>query len=730
MKKANFLALLAVAALLPLGGCGDNTSTPKSNAPTSGQVAGTQIVLTASKAEAYVGETVTITSSVSDVTYDDVDASIAIFDKAAGTLRGIAPGKVTVKAKKAGCKAGTVEVTFVAEPVVEPDATIEWEDAEHESANGWTNGSETFASPVLEEENSNARGGKYVGCLAQGNKETLTFTADKDATMDIGMIMAATQLNMSDWSISDVTLSEAISLTLNGTAIDLTGAVLPGNKEFNFYGWKEVKFKGLSIKKGENKIVLTVLGSQGPNLDGVNFYGKGVTIQVVKGAEPVAPTISEIGTYTYYVDGYEWGPGVKEVVIDLGAEVAASDLANDLFSVKALGAQGGARTVSDVYLANDDGSRSSAAKGNKIAIEMTLDVTYTSWGSFGWNSYNGCDPFSYNQQTGRNTWAQDYGFEVALVSGKSLKVGSKTYGGTDLFKVVTPSANPKVVRAVKDWSEAKTFTLGERTIGYKAYEPAALKSDTGRNPLIIWLHGQGEGGTDPDIALLGNDVTNLGENQIQSYFKVQDGIQGAYVLAPQAPTMWMDTGNDTNNGGEAKSIFTAALKGLIDKYIADNNDIDTNRIYIGGCSNGGYMTMNMVTEYPSFFAAAYPICEAYKDSFLTNEEVNSLVNLPMWFVAAADDTTVDPTQFSIPTFQRIKNAGNTNAHFSFFEHVYGEDTGKQVQYMGHYSWVYAFRDEVKLDQADVNNIAAPSTAAVQINGKNVGLWDWLAAQHK
>jgi hypothetical protein len=50
--------------------------------------------------------------------------------------------------------------------------------------------------------------------------------------------------------------------------------------------------------------------------------------------------------------------------------------------------------------------------------------------------------------------------------------------------------------------------------------------------------------------------------------------------------------------------------------------------------------------------------------------------------------------------------------------------------MGHYSWVYAFRDEVKLDQADVNNIAAPSTAAVQINGKNVGLWDWLAAQHK
>lgn len=730
MKKRNFLALLAVAALLPLGGCGEQHTTPGGSTPTSGQIAGTQIVLTASKAEAYVGETVTITSSVTDVTYDDVDASIAVFDKAAGTLRGIAPGKVTVKAKKAGCKAGTVEVTFVAEPVVTPDATIEWEDATHESENGWSNGSETFESPVLTEENSGARGGKYVGCLAQGNKETLTFTADKDATMDIGLIMAATQLNFTDWSIMDVNLSEAIELKLNGVALDLTGCVLPGNSEFNFYGWTEIKLRGLSIRSGTNTLALTVLGSQGPNLDGVNFYGQGVNIAVVKGETPDAPTYAEIGSYAYFVDGFEWGPGVKEVMLTLPGEVAAADLAIDLFAVKSLGSQGAKRTVSDIYLCDENGNRSTTTSGTRVAIEMTLDVTYTSWGDFGWNTYNGCDPFSYSQQTGLNTWATDYGFEVVLASGKSLKIANKTYGGLDLFKVVTAADNAKIVRAVKDWGEAKTFTKNDRTIGYKAYETAALKNDTGKNPLIIWLHGQGEGGTDPDIALLGNDVTNLGENTIQSYFKVQDGIQGAYVLTPQAPTMWMDDGTGTNNGGEARSIYTEALKGLIDKYIADNNDIDTNRIYIGGCSNGGYMTMNMVTEYPSFFAAAYPICEAYKDSFLTDPQVNSLVNLPMWFVASADDTTVNPNDFVIPTYRRIKQAGNTNVHFSFFEHVYGQDTGKAVQYMGHYSWIYAFRDEVRLDQADVNNIAAPSTAEVKVNNSNVGLWGWLSAQHK
>jgi len=40
---------------------------------------------------------------------------------------------------------------------------------------------------------------------------------------------------------------------------------------------------------------------------------------------------------------------------------------------------------------------------------------------------------------------------------------------------------------------------------------------------------------------------------------------------------------------------------------------DTNRIYIGGDSNGGYMTMLMIRDYPSYFAAAFPTCEALRD---------------------------------------------------------------------------------------------------------------------
>ena len=47
-------------------------------------------------------------------------------------------------------------------------------------------------------------------------------------------------------------------------------------------------------------------------------------------------------------------------------------------------------------------------------------------------------------------------------------------------------------------------------------------------------------------------------------------------------------------------------------------------------------------------------------------------------------------------------------------------------YMGHYSWIYIFRDEVALDQADPSKIAAPSTEAVKdANGNTVNLFDWM-----
>ena len=141
------------------------------------------------------------------------------------------------------------------------------------------------------------------------------------------------------------------------------------------------------------------------------------------------------------------------------------------------------------------------------------------------------------------------------------------------------------------------------------------------------------------------------------------------------------------------------------------------------------MTMEMAVTYGNFFRAFYPCCEAYSDSFVTDEDIQKLKDLPMWFIHAANDTTVNPDNFTLATYKRLKDAGAKDVHLSYFVDVRGTDGNPQGNnYQGHYSWIYIFRDEVALDQADYNHIVAPSTEAVKdAQGNTVNLFDWMEA---
>ena len=57
-----------------------------------------------------------------------------------------------------------------------------------------------------------------------------------------------------------------------------------------------------------------------------------------------------------------------------------------------------------------------------------------------------------------------------------------------------------------------------------------------------------------------------------------------------------------------------ALDALIGAFVDAHPQIDRSRIYIGGCSNGGFMTMKQMIFNPSRYAAAYPVCEALADA--------------------------------------------------------------------------------------------------------------------
>ena len=328
-------------------------------------------------------------------------------------------------------------------------------------------------------------------------------------------------------------------------------------------------------------------------------------------------------------------------------------------------------------------------------------------------------------------WRQEYSVKVGLKKGKVLKVGKQKFTAIEC----------ETDKALKDFvSEADyfnkgTFTgrstgkVGDETLTYASYEPWSLRGDGKANPLIIWLHGGGEGGLDVSITLLGNEVVSLIRPQIQSHFTTEGGACGAYVLSIQCPTMWMGAANGSFSHGENPSVYADVLKACIDNYVAQHPDVDRNRIYLGGCSNGGFMTMHMLMRHPKYFAAAYPTCEAYMDQYISDTQIQQLAQENIWIVQSYDDTTVDPKTHCIPTFQRMIKAGAKNVWMSMFETVVGIDNPGQRLY-GHFSWCYLFNDVVTHSQEQSEGDVKPSNnggGSVAPQG-HANIFEWMNAQ--
>ncbi len=408
------------------------------------------------------------------------------------------------------------------------------------------------------------------------------------------------------------------------------------------------------------------------------------------------------------INAYEASTSVNLVVVK--PEVKLDVLDPSVFSVQTNGVE---RNVKIVYTCDDRGEWTD--NGDYIAFGLEV------------SKERGVSPLV---SRGMGTWSTAYPVKIALKPGKSIKAAGKKYTAVDC----SIDHALRNFLSESDFFHRGTFTgpstgrPGNETLTYGAYEPEALRIDGKRNPLVIWLHGMGEGGTDVSIELMGNEVVALIRNDIQSHFTTEGGEKGAYVLAVQCPTMWMNTVKGFGSGSYP-SLYSDVLKSCIDNYVAQNTDVDPNRIYIGGCSNGGYMTMNMVLRNPKYFAAAYPTCEAYADVNISDVQIKQLADENIWFVQSFDDTTVRPTEYCIPTYKRLIEAGAKNVWVSMFENVTGTDTPGQ-RLMGHFSWVYVFNDQVTAAQEQTTGDMKPSNnggGSVAPQGFS-NLFEWMNAQ--
>jgi len=147
--------------------------------------------------------------------------------------------------------------------------------------------------------------------------------------------------------------------------------------------------------------------------------------------------------------------------------------------------------------------------------------------------------------------------------------------------------------------EARTYK-GEWAIPYRLFRP----QETGKLPLVMYLHGSGGQGDDnlKQLGLgniFGTRVWLLPENQ-KKY--------PCYVFVPQTDRGWVRYDPAKLDKGVyeiAPGMGQGAGKALeVLEALRLEFNIDERRIYVMGQSMGGAGTWNMITNRPQFFAAA------------------------------------------------------------------------------------------------------------------------------
>ena len=247
--------------------------------------------------------------------------------------------------------------------------------------------------------------------------------------------------------------------------------------------------------------------------------------------------------------------------------------------------------------------------------------------------------------------------------------------------------------------EADKFVAAKSKSGvnYQYFKPVN-KDDGKKHPLIIWFHGNGEGGYKDYRNNVSQKLANRGAVAFAED-KTQKIFGGAYVVAPQADDTWY---NNYSKG------YIKSVKAMIDEFASENN-IDKNRIYIFGASAGGYMSFRMMIEYPDYFAAFSTSAAALDKAATsggvatTTQDLMKIRNKPLWMVHAKNDPTISYENTSKRVYDVLSKYG---AILSSYPNVKIGET----EYNGHWSWIYSLRN-------------------MPVNDKGEHLFEWMARQN-
>ena len=287
----------------------------------------------------------------------------------------------------------------------------------------------------------------------------------------------------------------------------------------------------------------------------------------------------------------------------------------------------------------------------------------------------------------------------------------------------------KVDNTVYDDEVAKFKSIKvDNGINYQFYD-AGKDADS----LIVWFHGNGEG----DYRQSGNNIAQVLANRgtvAWATDEAQSIFGKSHVMAFQAPDTWYYANKD--------NLLEKAYNEI--QEVVSQKGVNPKKIYVSGCSAGGYMTTRMLIKYPNYFKAAMINCPALDVASKrggetpTDEELESLLksSTAIWLVQGENDGTVNTDDCAARIFdtligtQEIKTTrvdqeldsgfttyetpdnkykltlyDTTDTDRSKAKLKFGEDFDQdgvktQVEFSNHWSWIYTLRNNPKAANGD------------------------------
>jgi predicted peptidase len=205
------------------------------------------------------------------------------------------------------------------------------------------------------------------------------------------------------------------------------------------------------------------------------------------------------------------------------------------------------------------------------------------------------------------------------------------------------------------------------TIPYQLFVPKGCDAAK-KYPLILFLHGAGERGSDNEAQLANDEVLELvsGETAAQ---------HPCFLVAPQCPmgTKWVEVRWNRKRPHHAPAQPSVPMRLVLELLDSVENEysIDPARRYVTGLSMGGYGSLDACLRRPGYFAAAVPICGGGD-----NSRARDLVGTSFWIFHGANDPVV-PVGRSRSIYHLLKAAG-ANVRYTEYPGV------------DHHSWAPAY----------------------------------------